>query len=868
MAETFTGKLSFDKGKWKIIFFAEKKQKDITLFCQKNVFAADFTPKESEETEVEFERDATPQKNAIKVREIGKKWSDAQTQPAQVPGQPAGGARTMKREFHNPYNFVPAPPRKTKDEIDSLSLSDEQKNLAKQLCDDEPSGHDRFLSDRYSGKLHVRMRVETPLLLPDTARVEVGKDDHKAFPVRVDANGRPEINPTAIKGMLRSAYEAITNSRLSIFQKHNERLAFRSEASSSQGIEPVRIDNERELHFYSAAWLGMYMHRARNWDGLAKHKNKVWVKVARRIHNKRRFRYFEVVDMADINSPKPSPDYFEGYVCVTNENIKNKHDERVFFKDSSTRSPLVLSDEELKELKDAWRTLIENYHEEHKDELNKPPASLGINKWSRQIYKANDEEVLKDGTLCYARMNGGKVKELLPVMISRRLHQVSPESLLPNNLKPVSLIENVKNKDGSIQYQSQMSPADRVFGCVRQKRKDKNGKDEPFKGKTIGYRGQVRIGAVTCLGIKGKDKDGNEINEHDVIESFGQAHTPDTWLPLNILGQPKPQQGRFYVAESTSGEAQNKNDKRNNEKAGFNEGRGLRGRKTYPHHANLPTDYWFEETLEKEKVEFQSDSGERTQKAVSETKPGFFREYLRPKSKENRQQRDSQNRSIQGWVKKDTEFDFNIHFTNLSKVELGALIWLLELEANHFHRFGGGKPFGFGSVTLSLAASEITSGSDLREFYQSLDTSLKQSITAECRTAFELAYQAVEYQRIIDAFLRASKGFADTQLPVHYPRARQYRGVQTQFGNRRRIIDKKFEPNQTEGEHPPPHKDGVAYEWFVENAKEKIELKGVDKNENEKTIELYSGKPVIRPRFVLEDLAEDKGLPILPHKIG
>src|SRR5205085_3020443 len=258
MAELFTGKLSFNKGRWKIVFFDEKKQKERTLFCQKDVFAADFAPKEGEETEVHFERDTTPQQNAIRVRAKDAEWKErapkTQATPARNVAPPAPQNRrephrsdertrrydkqarqsdmahrnqTRKREFHNPYNFVPAVPR---------THIDGQTN---ELGDRAPSGHDRFLADRYSGKLHVRMQVVTPMLLPDTARVEV-KNEHKIFAVRVDEKRHPVINPTAIKGMLHSAYEAITNSRLSVFQKHDDRLAYRPPADSGINVVPAR----------------------------------------------------------------------------------------------------------------------------------------------------------------------------------------------------------------------------------------------------------------------------------------------------------------------------------------------------------------------------------------------------------------------------------------------------------------------------------------------------------------------------------------------------------------------------------------------------------------------------------------------------
>ena len=78
----------------------------------------------------------------------------------------------------------------------------------------------------------------------------------------------------------------------------------------------------------------------------------------------------------------------------------------------------------------------------------------------------------------------------------------------------------------------------------------------------------------------------------------------------------------------------------------------------YPHH-RVKTDYW--------QADIQS------------------KEYARPEQKQ-----DTQNRSIQEWVKPEKDFQFEIDVINLSNVELGALLWLLTLPPYLFHRLGGG----------------------------------------------------------------------------------------------------------------------------------------------------------------------------------
>jgi CRISPR-associated protein (TIGR03986 family) len=834
-----TGKLTFENNKWKISFENEKGETK-TLFCQPNVFSQGFNPNKEDETEIDFDRDNTPQKNAGKVRPKGQEWqgqeitqtvnynrqspiSQYQRQDDRnqrnVQNQPRNNSvQILKGEFHNPYNFVPAIGRKTKEEIDiGSNLTGEQKQLAKQLCDDKPSGHDRFISDKLSGKLTVKMTVETPLVVLDTARVEV-QGDHKKFPVRVDADGKPFINPTAVKGMLRSAYEAVTNSRMSVFTKHDERLAFRAEVGEGLFVVPARIENEKVFLYTGtsglptnsgkpqdgqpmyAAWLGKYKYHGSNYKNFDTNKNEVWAFITKWKHNK--FDFWNVAELRDKNIPQPtdfptdssrnnsnwhkarkvSPQigqWVKGFVCKTNHNIKNKHDERVFFVPQG-QSPIEAVVKDFEQLKKEWKRLVENYQEEHSDGkggLENTPKD--VPDWSRQIKGGKNEAKLENETLCYAKVKKVgtefEVLELFPVMISRRLHEVSPNDLLDPSLKPAKLL-------------AQLSPADRVFGWVGDGVR-KNGN----------YRGQVRFGSVIC-------------QTADAIQDFDN-------LPLNILGQPKPQQGRFYVAKDNQGNAQERSSDLTNEKAGYKAGKGLRGRKVYPHHASLPTDYW----------QNPLDAN------LTTSNPKFFKEYRRP-TKDGQEQRDSQNRSIKGWITAGTEFQFDIHFTNLSEIELGALVWLLSMDEKHFHRFGGGKPLGFGSVKLNLdfTKTEIFNGKELEKRYQSLDdVSMDKTDAETCKTKFKDAMKsAYPNSNFLESFMRACEGFTNTTLPIHYPRARQFREDR----------DRNVTWLSLESPNPlPPHSEGLAYEWFVANNK--------------------NGK-----QNVLPNISEDTGLPVFDHK--
>jgi CRISPR-associated protein (TIGR03986 family) len=277
---------------------------------------------------------------------------------------------------------------------------------------------------------------------------------------------------------------------------------------------------------------------------------------------------------------------------------------------------------------------------------------------------------------------------------------------------------------------------------------------------------------------------------------------------LAILSTPTPQQGRFYVAGSPLGEAQR--DGLSKAEAGYSIGKGLRGRKVYPHHAGLPDGHWDE------------PMHDRTQ----ERRDGraHYQEYRRPQ-KNRHEQGDDQNRSILGWVKPGAQFTFELNVHNLSAVELGALLWLLKLPDGHFFRFGGGKPLGLGSVRLTIDDVEVRTGQDLLFRYSAWHTLSAPADPSEMaiqsfKEVLRKAYpppvgEGFESVSFIAAFLAACRGF-DDGLPIHYPRAPE------------------------DGEPGPPSPDGESFKWFVANERDR--------------------------KLALPDLAKDKGLPTLEDR--
>jgi CRISPR-associated protein (TIGR03986 family) len=710
------------------------------------------------EMEVEFEE---VQGQPTQIRKKGEAWEEPRSQqsnagqsrsrPNATEGEPNPATASKEEgpqpgDFHNPYNFIPAQPRNT----DHSELGDR-----------EPAGHGSYRKDHWSGRIAVQVRTVTPLLIPDASREQEDCNQHKIQPIREGPEGTPILPPTSIKGMLRAAYESITNSRLGVWQGHQDRLAYRMPAGST--VFPARVERQNDTLFLrvmkKAAKLPRYgkdknlqsnetdkgeNRKARKYKGSSKlpqHREPVWVRL-----NKK-----QIVTAISPNQGNGAPNgngWQKGWVCVTGPNIQGKTNERVFIESQNDKQHKVDG-----EIRDLWEELVRNYQQTHKQELEQrrragysPQAYRGSEPgrtgWSRHVWDTK-ELTLDEGTLCYvAFSNNGNIKSVQPVTISRRLYDCPPEKLLDDSLKPA----------GSLK---ELSPAERAFGWVNPKGHGS-------------YKGNVRVNHVVC-------------QSDNAIERFGN------WgLPLQILGPPKPQQTRFYTAENKNGDSLQCNSSK--ERGYTSHNFGLRGRKVYPHHRGLPEGHW-------------SDPLEATTQQPSN---GHYPEYRRP-PKENNEQRDSQNRSTQGWVKPGVTFTCNVDFTNLSPVELGALLWLLDLPQNHYHRLGGGKPLGFGSVRIEIdwENTDLRTGQDWETFYRTLQPqaasnspSPEDSIKS-FKTAAAEAYnhnQSPEEIGFIAAFMRASKGF-DDELPVHYPRTQE-----------------------------APNPDGESFKWFVKNEEEKRSL--------------------------------------------
>jgi CRISPR-associated protein (TIGR03986 family) len=791
----------------------------------------------------------------------------------------------MPGDFHNPYSFVPPADPKGAGTYKADAPSEHP------LGQGRPAGHDRYRPGLWSGRIGIAIEAVTPLLMPETvATVQIG-DGHKVYRTR-RAPGSDDNTPllpiTSFKGGLRAAYEAVTNSRFGVFRGHGALLARRMDPGEALALIPGRIRQGKagldvELlrgtsetypewvqNSNTGRWSWRLLGRAnpkRNGDRPPFPLYAAWLpfdrpsdlarpaglqngdEVTVRLQLVRRgFSLWEVTaiakghgnlkDLPKGSRAKESPDYapqnefhppggtgaVNGYVCWNNNNIEGKHDERVFFSAKPSPTRLRVS----QAVAQGWRDLILDY----KAVYARDGWTNRSTEPSRHIVEAQSED-LKEGTLCYVKLKRNEddpnrlliederkqpiVEALFPVMIGRELGNWSPFEMLHEGLRPATSID-------------QLSPADRVFGWVRDESANRAGRSAGSSGPKppAAWKGQLRIAPIHCEGVY--DGNGEPLYENGrpacAIQTVGDGREG---LALAILSTPKPSQARFYAACDKNGTPFENGAKLRQK--GYFEPRtpqkpepqaGLRGRKVYPHHGpagSVFRDYW-------DPARAWHDT--RTSRLDHVPHSRLYREYVRRTQTEGQAKQDSQNRSVLDWVRPGTRFSTHVDVVNLNAAELGALLWLLDLGRKQDRqppahlRLGGGKPLGFGSVRVWITSLDLCDGEAKRQEYRSFlgisgaaqgaptESGLHLSAdeaavgtkldspggpVATFKRAIKKAYgdgkaDTFESLALIAAFLVAARGFDDA-LPLHYPRW---------------------------GEHPDP--DGNNYEWFVANERQ------------------------------------------------
>jgi CRISPR-associated protein (TIGR03986 family) len=635
----------------------------------------------------------------------------------------------------NPYTFIPTPPR------------DE---LPPGLGDGPPAPHGLIdPAAQWSGWLTLRLVTRTPLLLPDPEAATRDTDDHPTYPVRRGPDGQPLLHGASVKGALRSAYETVTGSRYGVFRGHDRALAYRRPATKPE-LVPARVepDGQGGLHFRLCAWpplsVPLYDPRARpgqrsrrlaratgaarteitGKDGTADwrklHGREVWYSTR---DAGRPGRTRPVVDQVTLTTePRPDGAAGRGWLSVTGRSIETKASERLFVPTSASPVPVEDRHHEL------WQAVLASYRDAA--EYNEPGTDRAGKKLERSRHVTEDKEVprLEPGDLVYLdvdrpadrqRTSPGRrpagpvtVTAVHPVIFGRLPYQRSPAQALDDSLHPAADLE-------------ELSPAERLFGWVPATTSSTG------RRSSSGYRGRVRIEAITC-------------RTTDWLTDHGSAG-----VTLAPLSSPKPTQFRFYAASDENGTPVERGAAK---KDGYRS--GLRGRKAYWYPTSAPDGYW---------------------KPGTAPLDGQYREWQAPPDA-----KPSQTSTHQGWVREGAEFTIRLFLDAVPAPELGPLIWLASQDGCAL-RLGAGKPYGFGAAAVSIDwdTTELRNGDALRGCWLALHRpapAARPDIEALAAGFDQIASANPVLAPAITAWRKVAQG---TAAPAHYPRTRQQPEAET-----------------------------------------------------------------------------------------
>lgn len=256
--------------------------------------------------------------------------------------------------------------------------------------------------------------------------------------------------------------------------------------------------------------------------------------------------------------------------------------------------------------------------------------------------KAGNERISFGHTGMFRLAYEKSIGEHIPEPLITMSYEISPDRL--------KRMEESKIPQNIIQGLTKLEKKDFPEKEFLEKIKLIIGNQKEFQSKILKHAGKYDI-PVAIFG--NAETFAGRVFFEDVFLKDG--HNPNDVLmeekTTKILQTPKPTTFQHYLVQPTD----NLRDRRH-----YNDNSAIRGNKLYWHKSG---ENWFETDPEKLKNE----------NIITKIKP----------------------------VKAGTEFVGRIRFENLSKVELGALLFALDLPEGCCHKLGMGKPLGLGSVKIS-----------------------------------------------------------------------------------------------------------------------------------------------------------------------
>ena len=690
-------------------------------------------------------------------------------------------------------------------------------------------GHDHLEPEKLSGSIDLEMIVRTPLVFGEQTVDTKGPKDRHFIDLPMDGDDLV-VPPTMIKGMISRAYETLTCSRFRVFgdtedregqrrpkSKHSDRLTYRGDPASALQLVPLRLEKKNSDGGFTAALLqgdtmvtndyregrivyptmraaslqaGMRGHAKLCLKGglerlerMTPHLEEIHCHMTLCLHGDRgrgaRYAYWQVTHIQDGSgkfvevfriddsvTTIEDLDDVPGYVYRSTAEgdspsnlFPRKHDERVFF-DVSRGGPerVVVGEDVLR----GYRIVVDSYiaYREEEERLNLPLDKR--HRPNRATAEARGGEGapvdLKEGDLAYAvvdqNRDGSHVVRQLLPVMIGR----RAYQVSPRDLAELQGILPVSDRDGA-------TAADRLFGYVVPEAEDGARRGD------VSSRGRLIFGAVDASRAK--------IGRKEKI--------------LSPLLQPKTTSARRFLTDS---EGRTPTDEKGSPLARgeyFSSGQFL-GAAAYPVHRTL---------VERKNLD---DSGfpRRAQDGA----------VLAGRNQDNIGVR----LTARSWVKIGSRLRCRVSFSNLSRNELTALIWVLTpknlvppRERNDdprtvgFLQMGLGKPLGLGALEVRIAEGglHVISGKDLGAAYEDLSGCLGESESRAEVSEYSFAEGVraeLERQPWVQALQRAAFGYTDGKEVRYMSLEENKANNQTDFKTGRPKDRRGFSPRDLHGD--------------------------------------------------------------------
>lgn len=564
--------------------------------------------------------------------------------------------------FLNPYNFVrplPAP--------DELPDDDPELHL---LWRCPPPPHDRYTG--LSGRITCRMTAKTPVFVSDSEGVQEN-NEHKTYRF-FQVDGQEVIPGSSLRGAIRSVFEAATNSSFGVFNLADQPLFYRKPPEAALGLVPARVEVDEHgkprLHLLPgmlniripsenlyAAWVPQHPNYREKYIRGQLRRNKHDLRDDEIVPIPKECRNGELcwaaVRETDKNRDKgyPHPHYLVGHVSPKQADVQG------FVNDPQNRGL------GFKPVQGYVQYTGLNFDRKQYERFffEKPgnqPVFARLTKKVADRYNDLIEDYWQrakeiERSLTSQSADGRELKlsefvrrsQLLTQgsLVYAELRQVKGKyeavALYPVNVSRAAYQHAVRELLNNDEQRHLLPCTDIEQLCPASRVFGwVHPEADENVSKRVAYAGRVRFSHATI------DPEERYIAEDDIT--------------LQILGSPHPTAVEFYLDLQSPNHIKPSNDQPHGYDAS---GATLRGRKFYRHHP--------EGVLEEE--------------ATTDDRTKF-------------------NRTLRGVVMENSVFDFTIEFENLQPVELGALLWTLELEPGMFHRLGYAKPLGLGSVSIEV----------------------------------------------------------------------------------------------------------------------------------------------------------------------